>query len=214
MCGAIAIAAMLRWAWELDPGPSQAPVDIGGGIRVPVYASGPFSHSWWAMVVLMLVAGSIFASLLFSYLYLWTVSPQVWPQTDALPGPGYPLAAAVLLALSSAAVIYANKRIYPGLIAAMLLLGAAFAVDWYAHRHLAPTGSSYGALVYGFLALQGFYVAAVATMALYTLARRAAGLLDGERRATFDNTMLLWHYTVAQSLGGLLIVHGFPRWIA
>jgi cytochrome c oxidase subunit I+III len=214
VCGAVAVAAMLRWGWELDPGASRAPVDIGGGFRVPVYASGPLSHSWWAMVVLLLVAGSVFACLLFSYLYLWTVSPQVWPQADALPAPVYALAAAVLLALSSAAAVYANRKIYPGLIAAIVLLIAAFALDVYGHRHLEPTASSYGALVYGFLSLQGFYVAALVTMALYTLARHGAGLLDRARRATFDNAMLLWHYTVAQSLGGLLVVHGFPRWIA
>jgi cytochrome c oxidase subunit I+III len=51
-------------------------------------------------------------------------------------------------------------------------------------------------------------------MALYTLARRRAGLLDGERRATLDCTMLLWHYTVAQGIGALILVHGFPRVVA
>jgi heme/copper-type cytochrome/quinol oxidase subunit 3 len=110
--------------------------------------------------------------------------------------------------------VYANQKIYPGLIAAMILLVAAFAVDLYSHRGLEAGASSYGAVVYGFLSLQGFYVAALAIMALYTLARRAAGLLDRVRRSTFDNTMLLWHYTVAQSLGGLVVVHGFPRWVA
>jgi hypothetical protein len=43
------------------------------------------------------------------------------------------------------------------------------------------------------------------------MARSAAGLLTPVRRATFDNTMLLWHYTVGQGLLGLLVVHGFPR---
>jgi heme/copper-type cytochrome/quinol oxidase subunit 3 len=95
----------------------------------------------------------------------------------------------------------------------MILLVAAFAIDLYSHGGLEPSASSYGALVYGFLSLQGFYVAALATMACYTLARHAAGLLDGARRATFDNTMLLWHYTVAQSIAGLVVVHGFPRWL-
>jgi cytochrome c oxidase subunit I+III len=212
LCAIVAIGAILAWAWDLDPGPTQPAVDIGGGIRVPVYASGPSSHSWWATVILMLVAGAIFGCLLFSYLYLWTVSPQVWP--SVLPPMEYPFAAAVLLALSSAAVVYANKSIYAGFAAAIVFIGAAFALELYAHRGLEPTASSYGALVYSFLCLEGFYVAAVATMALYTVARRAAGLLDRERRATLDCTMLLWHYTVAQGIGALVIVHGFPRVVA
>jgi cytochrome c oxidase subunit I+III len=212
LCGIVAIGALLRWAWDLDPGPSRPPVDIGGGLRVPVYASGPSSHSWWATVILLLVAGALFGCLLFSYLYLWTVSPQVWPSD--LPPVEYPIAAAVLLVLSSVAVVFANNRIYTGLIGAIALLGAAFALELYAHRALEPTASSYGALIYAFIGLQGFYVAAVATMALYTLARRRAGLLDGERRATLDCTMLLWHYTVAQGIGALILVHCFPRVVA
>jgi cytochrome c oxidase subunit I+III len=210
-CGAVAIAALARWAWELDPGPSQA-VDIGGGIRLPVYATGPSSHSWWATVILMLVAGAVFGCLLFSYLYVWTVSPQVWP--SLLPPMEYPFAAGALLTLSSAAVVYANKSIYAGLTAAIAFLVAAFAVELQAHRALDPAASSYGALVYAFIAVQGFSVAAVVAMAFYSLARRAAGLLDRQRRATLDCTMLLWHYTVAQGMGALVIVHGFPRMAA
>jgi len=60
-------------------------------------------------------------------------------------------------------------------------------------------------------ALQGQFVAVLVIMGLYTVARSLRGLLDGRRRATFDNTMLLMHYTVAQGLVALAIIHGFPR---
>ena len=78
---------------------------------------------------------------------------------------------------------------------------------------LTPTESSYGALVYTVIALQAFYVAVVAFMALYTFVRFRAGLLSRVRRATFDNTMLMWHYTVAQGLAALILVHAFPRFL-
>jgi cytochrome c oxidase subunit I+III len=81
-CGAVAIAALLHWAWELDPPADLPPVDIGGDLRLPVYASGPLSQAWWAMVILMLVAAALYGCLLFSYLYLWTVSPDQWVRTD------------------------------------------------------------------------------------------------------------------------------------
>ena len=48
-------------------------------------------------------------------------------------------------------------------------------------------------------------------MAGFAIARRVAGLLNRRRRVVFDNLALLWHYTVAQGLFGLLLVHGFPR---
>ena len=42
-------------------------------------------------------------------------------------------------------------------------------------------------------------------LALFTLARLAAGKLDATRRATFDSTWLVWLYTAAQGLAMLRI---------
>ncbi len=223
VCGVIAIGSIIVWLWETDPGYSHAPVDIGGGIRLPVYATGPSSQSWWAMVILILVTGSVFACLVFSYLYLWTVSPDVWPQADALPSPIFALIAAVLTAASSGAVAYASRSLkhnaaWPvriALGAAIVLIVGAVAVDGYGQWQtgLRPSESAYGAAVYMTISLQGFLAAVVCTMALYTIARSAAGLLDSERRSTFDNTMLYWHYAVVQGLLGLALVHGVVRLI-
>jgi cytochrome c oxidase subunit I+III len=52
---------------------------------------------------------------------------------------------------------------------------------------------------------------ALVIMELFTIERHAAGKLDRERRVTFDNLALLYHYTVVQSLLGLALIHGFPR---
>jgi cytochrome c oxidase subunit I+III len=45
----------------------------------------------------------------------------------------------------------------------------------------------------------------------FAIARGLTGRLDRKRRVVFDNLGLLYHYTVGQSLLGLLLVHGFPR---
>ena len=39
--GAVALIMILWWMWGSDPGPSHAPVAIGGGLTVPVYVTGP-----------------------------------------------------------------------------------------------------------------------------------------------------------------------------
>ena len=62
------------------------------------------------MVILMLVAASLYLAFVFSYLYLWTVAPQAWPQAQALPEAAWWLASAVLLVGSSSAV-YAAQRV-------------------------------------------------------------------------------------------------------
>jgi cytochrome c oxidase subunit I+III len=227
VCGVLAVISCCVWVWELDPGPGRGPVDVGAGLRLPVYRSGPSSHSWWAMVVLMLVAGSLFLAYLFSYVYLWTVSPQVWAPagSPALPGVSWPVTSAVLLLAATAAFLGADRSLgWPGqrrwATPILLLAGAAAAVaavgveisgHW--QTGLRPTDNSYGALVYMASALTGQLVFAVAIMTLYTLARHFTGRLDRIRRVTFDNTALLLYYAAAQGLLGLALVHGFPRLI-
>jgi hypothetical protein len=48
--------------------------------------------------------------------------------------------------------------------------------------------------------LQVELVAPLVVMTLFVLARQAAGRLSDVRRVTFDNTALLWLYTVGQGL--------------
>jgi cytochrome c oxidase subunit I+III len=210
----VAVAALLHWGWHLDPSAGLPRVDIGGGLKLPVYASGPMSQAWWAMVVLMLVAGSLYACALFSYLYLWTVSPEVWPKTA--PETSFALVTAVLLLLSSGAVALANRGVTRNgdcraLWLALPLVLAAFGFHLAGQWHLSPAESAYGAIVHAILSIDGFFIACAVVLALLALARRRAGRLDRERRVSFDNARLFWHYTVAQTLAGLLMVHGFPR---
>ncbi|HLS86315.1 MAG TPA: cbb3-type cytochrome c oxidase subunit I, partial [Burkholderiales bacterium] len=215
VCGVIAIGAMLHWGWRLDPAHGDAAdgeVDVGGGLRLPTYVTGPVSQSWWAVVVLMLVAGSLYACLLFSYLYYWTVSPQHWrPAPDA----GFAAAVAALLVAGSAAVGLANRmlkksgRCWP-LAFAVPLLAAAYAVHLSAFASLTASESIYGAIVHAFFVLDGFFATAAILLALFTLAKRRAGLIGSRRRVTFDNCRLFWHYTVAQTLAGLAMLYGFP----
>ena len=99
------------------------------------------------------------------------------------------------------------------LILAALLMLAAFGLDLSAQwaAGLRPRASSYGAAVYVVLSWQGFHAAVLLIMACYVLARSWCGLLDAVRRATFDNVMLFWSYTVGQGLAMLALIHLFPR---
>jgi cytochrome c oxidase subunit I+III len=223
VCGVIALGAVLWWMWDTDPGPTHPPVHIGGGIRLPVYVSGRDSHSWWAMIVLIVVCGVTFACLVFSYLYLWGVNrPGSWlPGLAERPGWGWPLASAAALMGALALVEIADRVLgregrspaVPLLLAGALPFAVAgVAIDglgqW--RTDLQPHENSYGATVYTIIAIQAFFVATMIVMTLYTVARWLAGRLDGMRRVTFDNTKLMWRYTVAQGLVGLALVHGFP----
>lgn len=225
ICGVIAVLSCCVWTWELDPGPGKGPVDIGSGIKLPAYMSGSSSHSWWAMVVLMLVAGSLYVSYLFSYLYLWTVSPEVWAPIGgpALPGLGWPAASASLFLLSIGFYAAAD-RFLPGPgtsslpVPLLMVLGAvcvmaAVGIEVAGHlgTGLLPSQSSYAAMVYLASFLTGQIVFAAFVIMLYTLVRYITGKLDRERRVTFDNLKLLVYYGAVQGIVGIALVHGFPR---
>ena len=161
---------------------------------------------------------------MFSYLYLWTVSPQVWPGASGqtIPPVADALVCAILLAGSGAAVMVAARALAAGrhqrLIVPLVVAGAAallgslawdIIAQW--RSGLRPDMSSYGAIVYANAFLQAQLVVPVVLMAAFVLARYGAGKLDKVRRVTFDNLMLLWLYAVAQGLFALLLIHGFPR---
>ena len=70
------------------------------------------SHSWWAMVVLLLVCGALYLSYVFSYLYIWTVSPQRLAGRRGIAGRGISgPASAMLLASSGLALSLAGRRL-------------------------------------------------------------------------------------------------------
>jgi cytochrome c oxidase subunit I+III len=222
--GIVALGAIFRWMWENDRGAFHPPMDIGDGIKLAVYASGPVTTSWWAMVVLILVDATVFASLVFSYFYLWTVGSDAWPAPEtALPGIAWPLAAALAWVSGSALINWAGRFLrrdgqgwFRALLAgAMALMVTAFAADFLGLHGagLRPTEHAYGAVVFAVLAWQALHVAVLLIMAAYTLARSWCGLVDTTRRVTFDNTRLFWHYMTAQGLAGLLLIHGASRWL-
>lgn len=226
VCGVFAVLFCLLWTWELDLGPSKGEVEIGGGIKVPTYMAGPSSHSWWAMIVLMFVAASLYLSYIFSYLYIWLVSPDVWPQENTqIPPAGWTLLSGGILLAGSLSLIHLNKRLravatgrfrFPlTLFFSLGCLLTAFFLEVSGHYQsgLRPGENSYGALVYMAAVLFGQLVLALFVMGSFTIARQVAGRLDHERRVTFDNYRLLYHYAVGQSLAGLLLIHGFPRLI-
>jgi cytochrome c oxidase subunit I+III len=133
------------------------------------------------------------------------------------------LLSGVLLAISVAGLVVADRTLpKPGygsvlsplaaLIGTCALAGAVLVEVWGQWQAgLTPTLSSYGAMVYlaAFLDLQ--VAVAVVVMALLCLGRSICRRLDRERRNSFDYLRLLTHYGAAQTLFGLILVHGFPR---
>jgi cytochrome c oxidase subunit I+III len=214
--GSAAVACILRWVWANDLPMKQARADIGAGIIVPTYSSGPRGHAWWAMAVLLTVSAMIFLMLMFSYIFLWSHRPQLWPAPPALT---------VLWTCGSlcvAAVICSDlgRRLYTrtplGAVFLLLAAASALCISWYLSFTswtaigLDPELNSHNALVATFLAWDGAFLAVAALMVLYLPARLAAGLLARERPATIESVSLFTTYTALQAIVTLAITRAFP----
>ncbi|HEX2492866.1 MAG TPA: cytochrome c oxidase subunit I [Steroidobacter sp.] len=220
--GLLALVSLLLWLWQTDPQPSNHRYDVGGGLKLPDAAMGSRSHGWWATVVLLLVNGSLFASLAFSFFYFWTVSLAGWPPPGSTsPGLGASAAAALNWVVSSVAIALAHRVLQRiearGALSAAILTGLAaaaiallFSFNAASQSGARADAHAYGAMMYALLAWQGLHVALVWLMGAYTIARLWAGKLNAVRRGVFDNLRLVQHYTAAQGLLALLVLHA-PR---
>jgi cytochrome c oxidase subunit I+III len=218
---ALAVIGIVRWLWASDPPPLAGTFEVGDGVRLPAYMTGSRSHAWWAVVVLLLVEGSVFASLVFSYLYLWTVAPGAWPPaplrlpeaaTTGVAVVGYVAALAAMSRANRALAVDSRSTLMLALVAGAAVLTLASWFDWQAAFDAGIDGRrhAYGAAVHALLAWQGLHVALVAIVTVYVLARLRAGLLGREHRVTFDTLRLLWLYTAVQGLVTIAVLHS-PR---
>lgn len=217
----LAVVCILRWLWQADPAPLAGTFDVGGGIRLPAYMTGSRSHAWWAVVVLLLVLGSVFASFVFSYFFLWTVTTGPWPPRPwPLPLAEYSTTGAVLwiaagFAAGGASRLLAGRRsraLVVVLSVGVVLLTGAFLCDVAAVRGagIDSAAHAYGAAAHVLLAWQGLHVALLWVTTAYVLARLRSRLLSPEHRVSFDTLRLFWLYTVAQGLVTSLVLHS-PR---
>jgi cytochrome c oxidase subunit I+III len=222
LAGAMALAAILAWMWQADRAPPAPQAAVGEGVLLPVGATGRRSHAWWAMVVLLAVDASIFASLLFAHLHVSMQAAQCPPPGAALPAPPWPMLASVLLAAGSALIVAARHLLLAPrpshwpvrllVLLAMVAAAAGFGAQWWglASAGLDPRAEAWSATVAALLGWQGLHLLVLLLMGAYLLARSFSGLLH-RGAGTPEVTALLWHYTTVQGLLLSVVVNLLPE---
>ena len=223
--GLLGVAVILVWLWRGTAIiPEKAEKDVGRGLSLRLYVSGPSSTGWWAMFITMFGDMTAFASLVFAYFYYWTIH-EVFPPLgpDGLPqGPGllWPGLALALLAAAWGLMLLARRRNALGhaaglrlaLAASLLLgLGSGAAMLWAPWQAgLAPTTHAYPATVWVLLIWTALHLLLGALMQAYCLARSFAGRLTRDWDIDIQNVVLYWHFAGLTGLVTLLVVALFP----
>ena len=221
-CGVAAIACVLYWLWtETAVIPEEPMGDVGLGLRLPRYASGPDAPGWWAVWITMLGDATAFASLVFGFFYYWTASDAFPPAGARHADDAATLATAVLLALSWAATRLAHRVHRRGRIAlARILLGTSVvltlgggAMLYAAVGALDPTAHVYPALICAFGVWIGAHLLLGVIAQGYCLARSLAGRMTPLYDADLCNVALLWNFIALQALVTCVVIGLLPGWM-
>jgi len=215
--GAIGVGVILYWLWTGTALiPEKARKDVGLGLKLPLYVSGPDSVGWWAMLITMLGDMSAFFSLVFGYFFFWTVHENFPPAGMDGPGVFWPSVAGIA-ALAAWGLMLAARRLNAtgsaiGLRATIVLsivlaaVGAAALLYAPWVTELDPTLHSYPAIVWVLVLWTALHVALGILMQLYCLARSFAGLLTSRYDIDIHNVVLYWHFvaiTVAVTVAAI-----------
>jgi cytochrome c oxidase subunit I+III len=219
VCGVLTVYCLMRWVWSNDRHIPQKQVDVGAGILLPTYVTGPQSHGWWGAVLLTIVLGMIFLMAMFGYLYLYGAHPTWW----RISAPHGALVPGLVLLGTAAASAYAARPVMArfqrgsGASAALMALSAASLVaalgvdlsDWW-HAGLRGDASGQGATVYAMMAWHGSVVVAVALSAFYYQLRWMRGLAPRPANKTLEALRILFIFAALEGTAGLMLPRLLP----
>jgi cytochrome c oxidase subunit I+III len=218
--GLLTIPCILRWLWETDRPVAVQVADVGAGIKLPTYVTGPSTHGWWATIILLIVIFMIFLMTMFSFFFVYGIHPQFWslPANTAslLPVLTAYGAAAALLFLGRYLLAREASTHWSPPTQILLAAGAVsvgFGIDFWSWRAvgLDPELTAQAALIMAFLSQQGLLVAICVLMALYLAVRNARAMITRPRNITFDVVFLFMLYTAGQGAVTAVLTRLFPE---
>jgi cytochrome c oxidase subunit I len=220
---AFAVVCILYWLWTRTAQvPKETMRDVGLGLRLPTYASGPNAVGWWAVWITMLGDSTAFASLVFGFFFYWTARPDFPPVGSDHAAALWVAVMIAALVLSWAATLAARELNRRGvvmmaraaLVCAPLAAIAGGAAAYMAVADLAPTSHTYPAVLCALVVWLICHVAAGVVMQLYCLAGSMFGKLTPLYDADLHNVTLFWHFMALQALVVALILGVAPGWLS
>ena len=222
-CVAPLLALFCAWAWTTGWPGAPLSVDAGNGTRLPSQYACRNAPGWWAIAITMLIVGSLFASLVFAYFYLWLGS-DTWPPEgmgDAAPGAWHCGALAMLAlawlggAVANAALGAGARRrrrvVVPTLLAALGAIAfVAVHVSLLSESPGAPQAHAYASVVWTLAGFCALHLLLAAVMCLHVCARVGQRLVDASRPLEWRVAHAFLRYAVVQAAIGWAVIHLFP----
>ncbi len=222
-CVAPLLALFCTWAWSTGWRGAPVEVDAGDGRMLPSQYASRNAPGWWAVVVTMLIVGSLFASLVFAYFYLWLGSDG-WPPRGmgeaALRGmhwfaPGLLAVSWLAGAVASAALRAGFRRrrrvAIPAIVAAAAALGSVLVhLPPLADAPGQPQAHAYASVVWTLAGFCALHLVLAAVLCLHVSARIGHRLVDAARPLEWRVAHAFLRYALVQAAIGWAVIHLFP----
>lgn len=217
----LALFTILGWLWTGTAIiPEKAEKDVGRGLKLPLYVSGPGAVGWWAMLITMLGDMTAFVSLVFGYFFYWTGHRDFPPGSQPDAHPGLLLAGLGLVIAAWIGTVVSrrlNRRDRGGafhagtaLSAALSIAGGVALVLSLTRAGLDPRAHVYGAIVWLLVVWTVIHVGLGVVMHLYVMARRIARRMTATHDADMAVVTLYWHFVGLTAITAVAVVAGFP----
>ncbi len=213
---ALAVMAALawRWAWRREGRTDEGERDVGRETRLPLANETARSPGWWGSVFLLTADATLFGSLIFGYVFLWTIAPG-WPPPAWLEMSFLDIAFGIGGAIITfKATQMAWHRLKRGASpvrmtwlagAGMLLLAATLIALIF--RAPPPTEHAYGATLLVLGAFGLFHTALAGLMLVFQGLRYARGYASPRRQAEFSIVRVWTFYGAVTGTICLLLAH-------
>ncbi len=220
ICAAFAIICVLYWLWTTTAQvPTEPRKDVGLGLSLPTYASGPNAVGWWAVFITMLGNSTAFASLVFGFFFYWTARPDFIP-AGADHATGLAVAAGILLFVMSWGLTVGARTLNRrgsvtaargALVLAPLCAAGGAGLVILSVLPLDPVSHVYPAVMWALMVWLVAHTFLGVIMQLYCLAGSIWGKMTPRYDADLCNTTLFWHFMVLTALVTGFILGVAPR---
>lgn len=219
--GVLAIATIIYWLWTGSAWiPEKEVKDVGLGVTLPIYQSGPHAVGWWAMFITMLADLTAFISLIFGYFFYWTIQENFPPEDSVGPGIFWPVTGALLISTSWLLTKLARKlnnqdkvKLFYAVLMLAVLCSLAAALAFLAgpfKYQMDPTHHVYEATVWILVIWTSLHAALGALMQLYCMARRLGRKMTAKYDADITNVSLYESFIAITGLITAMVIAGFP----
>lgn len=197
-------------------------VDVVTRRHLPPVLTGPRAPVWWAMMILVVIETTVFATLLSSYFYIRFSSPE-WPQDGIeIPGLLMPAINTAVLFASSVAVFIGGRAIKKGNVRGLKIwLGAGVLLEAvFLGGKLFETGmfdytwstNAYGSIFWSISGLHSVHVGLAILLAGAVEILALRGYFTKERRLGIQVASIYWQFVAIIWIPVLIVLYFVPRW--